>query len=701
MIGIRVYTIYPVCYRSHSEFWLPPLVLCLCLIFVVGQVVSADAGNSILPVNYQIPQLQFDASQEKIVVDNAISLKEENTTAHAAINVEMASIEDDIRNIPRGSIIHHSADGITTVFDKNGIQLFSAEDARAGLVFTPKGAKPATMVHELPSGSVLHSSGNTRFAVFNDEVILAEINEIPITTLGIDKPAATRSSDTFALTEATSALSATDLPSDRVIIEQVVLDYYTSNWNTYINRSSVQWKVPEAPKIVRPSKIQYLEFLERADDVNSFYVNGTKYYMGSFLYFVPVLEWNRYTNTWDMSTYIHNDNTSMPTYYSTGIPVHTGDLLTGEVIGRYNITDITGNRVDAEYWSVGISDSRGQTSNLSLVAGKMETVTASPIYPVELLLEISGDKTASSEENFVGDTTFSNFTFSNQKDVPIDPSSLSVWTTYVHWALKGKPGFMDMKIENNWPDNFVFRTQAEPVQAYTYSLTCIENYDNKGRLGGVFDECNNVASRLNATPGWKMVFYHKDDEVTPFDFGTSDDHHPSLADSTFYYHSGHGVDPLHAQGNVIGTIIMLKNYNEILTPPFYQGGIVAQDVNQKWGGKNKWVMLQSCRILSDRKWDNALTTSHGILGYSTSTNENREFPNVFFNYAIDQQEPIVTAYKDATMEVFNDPTIHGAVVVKTIDQYTNEQLPGVGYTAPDGDPGIKPIYRDWPCVSEG
>jgi hypothetical protein len=195
-----------------------------------------------------------------------------------------------------------------------------------------------------------------------------------------------------------------------------------------------------------------------------------------------------------------------------------------------------------------------------------------------------------------------------------------------------------------------------------------------------------------------MNFYDKDAAVTLNDFGISSNYHPSLVDSTFHYHSGHGVDRGHLHG-LLGTIIMLKNYNDVLGA-LHQGGIFADDVTQKWGGNNKWVMLQSCNILADRGWDNALTTSHGILGYSSSIGENSNFPNVFFDYTINKQEPVVTAYRHATEDVFNNPDIRAAVIVKTIDQYNNEQFPGVGYTAPDGDIGSTPIYRDWPSIPE-
>jgi PKD repeat protein len=239
---------------------------------------------------------------------------------------------------------------------------------------------------------------------------------------------------------------------------------------------------------------------------------------------------------------------------------------------------------------------------------------------------------------------------------------------------------------------------TEPV-ALTYSMTCIENYDNLDQIGGVINECNNVAARLNATSGWTMNFYNKDGDVTLEDFGTDDSHHPSLVDSTFHYHSGHGINPLHLNGTVYPSIIAFKDYHD-LKVPLHWGGLYPDDVSQKWGGNNKWVMLQSCNILVDRDWDSSLTTSHGILGFSTFTFENSNFPNVFFDYAINQEVPIVESFRETTKDVYNNASINGMTVVKTSDQLDNEQFPGVGYTAPDGDPSEAPLYREWACMQD-
>ena len=59
---------------------------------------------------------------------------------------------------------------------------------------------------------------------------------------------------------------------------------------------------------------------------------------------------------------------------------------------------------------------------------------------------------------------------------------------------------------------------------------------------GSIDECNDVASNL-IKAGYKMNFYHKDAEVTKSDFGIGLlPLGPTLSDSAFHYHSGHGGD---------------------------------------------------------------------------------------------------------------------------------------------------------------
>jgi hypothetical protein len=251
------------------------------------------------------------------------------------------------------------------------------------------------------------------------------------------------------------------------------------------------------------------------------------------------------------------------------------------------------------------------------------------------------------------------------------------------------------------------QTPLIPQYNNSFSITCIENYDNicgndgVCSISGSIDECNNVASAL-IKAGYKMNFYHKDGEVTEKDFATDPSYTGhNITESAFHYHTGHGTDPV-----VLGTYLNLKDSNIEWLPgippiPFRTGGYIdAGKVEKKWGGNTKWVALQSCKILKDENWGKALTTSHGILGYSTSTGVNSSFSSVFLGYALDKNKKmtIVSAYKQATLDTWSDDNITAAVITKTKDQYDKDQFPGIGDLAADGDPNSNGYYvKHWTC----
>ena len=232
----------------------------------------------------------------------------------------------------------------------------------------------------------------------------------------------------------------------------------------------------------------------------------------------------------------------------------------------------------------------------------------------------------------------------------------------------------------------------------SFSITCIENYDNIGSIPGSFDECNNVSSKL-ISAGYKMNFYHKDDEVTIKDFASDPSYTGhKLTESAFHYHTGHGSSISDGEGGTV-SLILLKAFG-ILDYITGKNQITTSDVEKKWGGKTKWVAIQSCKILQDDEWGNALTTSHGILGYSSSTGVNSSFPIVFFNYVLDKEKKmtIVSAYKRATLDSWHDENIKAKVITKTLDQLYLDRFPTEGYMAPDGDPDSTEIQRlDWDC----
>ncbi|MDO9325837.1 MAG: DUF6345 domain-containing protein, partial [Methanoregula sp.] len=243
----------------------------------------------------------------------------------------------------------------------------------------------------------------------------------------------------------------------------------------------------------------------------------------------------------------------------------------------------------------------------------------------------------------------------------------------------------------------------------SFSITCIENYDhicgNDGvcSISGSIDECNNVASKLIGA-GYKMNFYHKDGEVIEKDFATDPSYTgDTLTESAFHYHTGHGSAVPDDAGLSATSLILLKGFEPLTDYISLNNQVRSSNVEKKWGGKNKWVAIQSCKILQDESWWKAFSTSHGILGYSTTTGVNSSFSTVFLNYALDKNKKmtIVSAYRQATLDTWHDDNTTASVITKTYDQYEKDQFPGVGYMAPDGDPDSDKFHiRHWTCGSD-
>jgi len=124
----------------------------------------------------KLPQLEFDSTQEKVIVNDELNPVE--PTQPSLVSQDMgASRSQTVSKIPYGSIIYHSKEGVTTVFDEKGKQLFAAEDAKSVKVTTPRSETPATFVHEIPSGSIIKEQEGKIFVIYNGKLILTLIND--------------------------------------------------------------------------------------------------------------------------------------------------------------------------------------------------------------------------------------------------------------------------------------------------------------------------------------------------------------------------------------------------------------------------------------------------------------------------------------------------------------------------------------------
>ncbi|MFA4877115.1 MAG: PKD domain-containing protein [Methanoregula sp.] len=231
-----------------------------------------------------------------------------------------------------------------------------------------------------------------------------------------------------------------------------------------------------------------------------------------------------------------------------------------------------------------------------------------------------------------------------------------------------------------------------PTQ-YSFSITQVGNPGSAG-----FEDISSAVD-LEATilsnslehdnkVTWIPVSWKKETSVTKEDLGINGG---GLNNAIFHYHAGHGAKDLFILGK---TYLALSNGQTLH----------ATDVAGKWGGNNKWVYLDSCDILSDRSWSKALSTTHGIFGYTTKkytgTKEKTDFIEMAQGrtYPAAAAKPLSKAFYNATRQN-QPPSVTAAVIFGNKDQYNNDYLPGHGSMAADKDPNDHSyFYNEWQCV---
>ncbi|WP_052291901.1 autotransporter outer membrane beta-barrel domain-containing protein [Methanoregula boonei] len=235
-----------------------------------------------------------------------------------------------------------------------------------------------------------------------------------------------------------------------------------------------------------------------------------------------------------------------------------------------------------------------------------------------------------------------------------------------------------------------------PAIGQTYSMTMIQN---PGPLGGVSSLIVDgfgwgtavhgvVQNWLETQEGWSNTFYHTEDQVTQVDFGTN---YQGLDNATFFYHFGHGHLLFLMEGSELittDTYIPLSGWSAFYPTP--STSVKPSDVYKKWGGQNKWVFLDACSLLTDKRWGGALNTSHGILGYQSSKYVSTDLPNAFFYNAFVRNESIVQSYYEAT--IASQAGYAPAVIFATPDQFYHDHMPGHGTIAADESPDNNITY---------
>jgi len=243
-------------------------------------------------------------------------------------------------------------------------------------------------------------------------------------------------------------------------------------------------------------------------------------------------------------------------------------------------------------------------------------------------------------------------------------------------------------------------------EVWTFSITntatrTAASAPNGQLMDTAIDNCNNMKSRLESK-GWQQIFYRSGSEVTKADFNVNPESgHHTLNDAVLHFHVGHGTQ---AGSDGHTTLQLLNQHNN-------DNSLNASEVAGRWGGNNKWVILDSCYALSDDDWGKALGTSHGILGFRTQADVHPRFTERFFYYAIDENKTVYESFARTVHDLFentkvpktaggdrmDNETMVAAVIFNDYNQAKYDYLPGSG-TGIYSEPISDNLYRySWLC----
>jgi hypothetical protein len=351
-----------------------------------------------------LPQLQFDKSQMYVKVDNELS-PDPNIVSSQINQMKIGSQNLSISKFPYGSIIYHSNDGITTVFTADGKQLFAALDAKAALVNTPKGPRPATGIHDVPSGSVVSSDGKITTVIYQDKLLFKEIDE---------------KLDTKQTPSLITPLTLVNPPS---YVEGIEGTPTSQNVGQY----SALWTVPTNPSNTNPSGGPIYLF------------DGVQTVTGRSLLIQPVLEWHAETqNAWSIASWFMYSSTN-GVHSTRKYGVSTGHQIQGQM--TYNAPGV--------YWNIGTIDNSNGLSTYLTVSNSM------PNSGVEINLWLESWQTGLNRY-MPSSTTFNNFIVRDTNNNNIRPSSITPVVQQSYW-----PQLTGLGVTNNWPTSITLRTNTQ------------------------------------------------------------------------------------------------------------------------------------------------------------------------------------------------------------------------------------------------
>jgi hypothetical protein len=405
------------------------------LVSAIGQDVlmspATDFANQTMDVTkIQIPSLNADSSQAPVTLTSELTL--DQTIKSPMVASLAATPSSDAVKIPYGAIIRHSADGMTTVFDSTGKQLFSASDAKAAIIDTPNGPARATHVLEVPDKSVIIDAGQKMY-VFKDKALLTTV---------ID--------ETSHKQAAVSTAAASTYPSQYI-------EGTETNVLPNIGQFTARWNVPKSPVKTMAYPATGPSHLSSITIWNG--VFGTVGSDTSSRLLQPVLEWyykDKYSDpnptnpAWTMATwYVWGSAGSESVHSIRRTLVYSGDTMQGNIeinkLGYYAIASITD-----------LGPNGGGSSTLAL--NKTLTSKPMPYTNVQATVVLEGwDPTqlqGLSSDYLCGSTTFHDFVLKDSNGNTIS-TAMNSFINSNYWGT----GTFGLNIANSWPSTIGLYTK--------------------------------------------------------------------------------------------------------------------------------------------------------------------------------------------------------------------------------------------------
>ncbi|MFA4860979.1 hypothetical protein [Methanoregula sp.] len=316
------------------------LLAAMAMVPIVNAEEQSDSRHTSL-----LSQLKPDDSQTKIVIQNGFSLTDNLTQT----------------GIPQGSIIQHSDDGITRVFDSQGKQISISKDSESPQIPTPDGYISAIDITQVPDGSYIHVNDNGITDVYLNEKRILTVISPP------GKKKTIRSANGWIESSQAGGISQ-------------------------LGQFTADWKVPSSPPNLQTTAINYI-FNEIQPE-------------GSIGIVQPVLEYNvGGTHMW----------TGAPWYVDTNWRGWRGTPISTQV--GNNVRGILGWNSNLNRWNIIFMDltNGGYSSSFSTNAPNIRTNNVRAVCALE-------GKTINNDNDVSGKIIFKNMNF---KDVNLNPVSFT------------------------------------------------------------------------------------------------------------------------------------------------------------------------------------------------------------------------------------------------------------------------------------